>query len=282
VLQNRLKNLLVKNKSMKIHLKVFGHILVLFLFVSYFYFLHFESAFFWRSTAYLLLPILTLIMGMLLANMYGLRNKNGLVVFLFTLGVFCWVVGELTWYVFDNFLYIDPFPSYADFFFLLGYPIIFWALYKQYKYSNISLEKIPKKYLKFVVSFTTLASALVLYFGVYLAYTPGKPFFENFIAMSYGFGDLLLIVMAVLAALSVLVYKGGKFSYFWTGLAVGLFFFLLADIVFAMNLENYETGLAPYSYIDFLWLLGYFAFLYTFTENYVSLNNLKLRLKMLK
>ncbi|MBU0660621.1 hypothetical protein KKG22_00395 [Patescibacteria group bacterium] len=233
-----------------------------------------------RSTAYLFFPVLAIVSGFMLARMYGVKNKNGQILLLFTAGLVCWTLGETIWYMFEQYLAVDPFPSSADVFFLLGYPLLLMALLKKFRLLDITTKQLRAFVAWPYKVIVLLAIVLVSYFGIYGAYDMDSSFLENIMAMSYGVGDLVLIVAAIIAGVGVFMYKGGKFARFWRGIVIAFVFFLLADIFFGIYNTPYEEALRPYIYIDLFWIFGYVIFSYSFIDQYMSLLKTKQRARI--
>ncbi|PIR76981.1 MAG: hypothetical protein COU30_04960 [Candidatus Magasanikbacteria bacterium CG10_big_fil_rev_8_21_14_0_10_38_6] len=266
---------------MKINFPVFFRLSIVFAFICLLYTQVPNSTNIWVQTVYLILPIIATVSGLFLVKIYGLDNTNGRSTLFLTLGLGCWVIGELIWYVLKNFLGIAPFPSVADTFFVLGYPFLFYGLYVRVKVMFSAIKNISTLYLFGYVLLMLVLSVVVFYYGIYRAYDSEATLFENFFGLAYGVGDLFLIVGAAFSVLLVQVYKGGKFAKFSLIFMIGFLFFLLADIAFAIYRYQYELDLKPYVYIDFLWLLGYFFFAYGFLDQYYSFRKLREKIRLI-
>ena len=184
-----------------------------------------------------------------------------------TLAFACLTIGEIIWFVYKNILGIDPFPSIADVFFLLGYPLILAGLYLEFKKAQIQLHQIKKSLIALSLSLTLVLSIIVLYFGIYLAYDPSVDLLSNIIAMSYGVVDLILIISSLFALLMVHAYLGGKFSAFWITVILGFLLFLVG-ILFAIYNIPYTEDIKPYTYIDLIWTAGYLFLTYGMLDIY--------------
>src|SRR3989344_1721796 len=95
-----------------------------------------------ESLIYLIPPTICAVAGLRAAKAYGLGTPHGQALALLTLGLACWLAGELAWTAFDYVLKIDPFPSVADVFYLLGYPFILIGLVKEISLAKLKLTTI--------------------------------------------------------------------------------------------------------------------------------------------
>lgn len=246
---------------------------------SFFYSLSLPNQDFLNQTLYLLFPIIATAAGFSLAKTYGSGNANGKIILIITTGFFMWSMGEIIWYIMRNFMGINPFPSVADFFFLLAYPIIFLGLYESFKLYSVEFGKINKA-LIFLNSIIALLLILaVLYFGIYGAYNAEASLVNNILAMGYGVADIVLVVASLFSLSLAYEYKGGRLGFFWMTLTLGFVMFLIADILFAMYNGLYIENIKPYVYIDLIWLAGYFLFIYGLMDTYSHLKEVELRIK---
>lgn len=242
---------------------------VLFLICDSFYWLRIGGNLnvFLHSTVYLIPPFIAVIAGAFALDIYGLKGDKTQTLILLILGISCWFVGETFWYMYEFVSFINPFPSFADVFYLLSYPLFLLALMHEIKSIKISWKKIhPSIIFLFVFAFISLA-ILVVYFGVILAFDPTVSIFANVIAMGYGIGDLLLVVANTLVLVLAWEFRGGKMSRVWISLFIAFISILVADILFAIHSEAYEKEVWFWkSLLDSFWMLGYILFAFAFFD----------------
>lgn len=264
---------------MKLNLKIFVPLCLLYLFILWSY-VTFNPSGLFNSTLYLFFPVIAVFAGFRLSRLYA-KSVTGRIIAGMSFGLLCWALGEFIWYAFEIFLSIDPFPSVADIFYLLGYLFFVYALMKELTKIKESFKEIHffhcVTYL-IVVSFFIIP---VSYYGIYSVYDGDVTMLQNIIAMAYGVGDLLLIVAASLVLLPLLQHSDGKFARFWNTMTAGFIFFLLADILFGIFTEQYIGDIKIYRYIDFLWIAGYFCFAYGLFSNHSHILNTRVKLKKL-
>lgn len=214
-----------------------------------------------RNTVYLIVPFVATIGGVFALSMFGFRGSRAKTILLLTLGLGCWFIGEVIFYVFEFILHSNPFPSIADFFYLIAYPLMFFAIINEIRHTKIHLKKIhPSLIFLFCIAALTL-SFLVVYFGVYLAFDPQETLFTNFIATGYGVGDLLLILANICVLILAWEFRKGSLSHLWLFFFVGFLFMLIADILFAMYTPQYKAEVWFYrSLLDSMWMAGYTFF----------------------
>jgi uncharacterized membrane protein len=213
--------------------------------------------------------------------MYRFNSANGRAILFIIAGLVSWGIAETIWYVLANVLMTpDLFPSWADFFFLLGYPLFVAGIWQGYVTAGVKLRQVKKSVLVMVLSASFVLTALVLYFGVYQAYDPTADFITSAINIGYGLGDLVLVILSVLTILVAREYKGGKLASFWITIAAGFFFTLLADIIFAMYTNQVLNDVKPYTYVDLFWGAAYLVLLYGILENYIHFSTIQKNIKL--
>jgi diguanylate cyclase len=230
-----------------------------------------EPASFLTETLYLLPIFLSAAAGFFAARTYGLKSHNGKALLLIALGLASWATGELLWYIFKNFMEIDPFPSAADALFLLAYPLLLSGILYGTRLAQAKWSQMDKKAATAGIAAVVILTAAVSYWGIYKSYDPQTSLFENEIAISYGVADLILIGALIFSLGTARAFKGGRFGIFWTLITVGFFFNLAANILFAIYRLPYGEDLKPYMYIDLVWIAGYLLVAYALLDNALSL-----------
>ncbi|MFA5926355.1 MAG: hypothetical protein WC831_05545 [Parcubacteria group bacterium] len=231
------------------------------------------------ETLFLFPVFLSTAAGFSAAGIYGLKSHNGKALLLIAFGLSFWSAGELVWYIFKNFMGIDPFPSIADLFFLLAYPLLLTGILYGTRLTQIKWSQMDKKTTAAGLATVIILTAAVSYWGIYEAYDPQTGFLENVVVMSYGVADLILIGSLIFSLGIARVFRGGRFGTFWTLVTVGFFFNLAADILFAIYRSSYSEDLKPYMYIDLIWMAGYLLVAYSLLDNALSLRAIHKKLK---
>jgi len=267
---------------MKDNVKLFFALLLLLALISISYFTGTSSQSFFNQTIYLIFPMIAALAGFLAAKIYGYRDKAGRGIFYMAIGFAFWALGDITWYLFVNFMNIDPFPSIADVFYVSGYLLVFIGICVAFMLAKINpadIKKIAKRSLTVNIPVLIVLISIVSYFGIYKAYDPGSNFIHNFFSLSYGIVDLVLIIASMFALAIMKIYQGGKFAAFWRDMLIGFLLFLLADILFALYQAEYTKDLKPYIYIDLIYAASYLCFAFAMFDRYISLLSLHRSIK---
>jgi hypothetical protein len=162
-----------------------------------------------------------------------------------------WSVGEVIWAADELVLGQDPFPSVADFFWLLGYPAYFvFAV----SYIRPFKNSISKKVITLAIS----ASVVLMAFLVYCAIAKSDlPELETALLVSYPIGDAICLVPTIIG---LALFFRGQVNFTWLLLLVGMFSFVVADSAYQIlsQEDQYYTG-HPFD-IVYLWAYVFFAF----------------------
>lgn len=206
-------------------------------------------------------PLLATICGVFAVKVYSVDNPHAKAIAFMSLGIFFWFIGDFIWFIFEYFLNKNPFPSIADYFYLLAYPLLLVGLLIELKSNKLtwSVKKIA-----ICALLAVLLGSMVLYLGVVRAYDPTDLLINNIIAIAYGIGDLILILFAVAILMVAVGYRYGKLFVPWLCILVGFFLILNADVLFAMYREEYENYMGLVRNLDIGWISGYLFIAYGF------------------
>lgn len=192
--------------------------------------------------------------GVFAVRIYGMNNPHAKAIAFMSMGVFFWFLGDFIWFIFEYFLNKNPFPSIADYFYLLAYPLLLLGLIIELRTNKLAWT--PKK-IFFSAATSLLLGIAVAYLGIIKAYDPTDFLLNNVIAMSYGIGDLVLIIFSVAILMVAIGYQKGKLFYPWLYILIGFFLILAADVLFAIYREEYENFIGLYRNIDLGWISGF-------------------------
>ncbi len=213
---------------------------------------------------FLLPPALAVACGLYALRVYGWSSAYGKVVAFLTAGLACWLIGEVLFYLFQFVFHTNPFPSVADVFYLVAYPLLFIGLIKAVAANNIKPSDFDRFFYVMAGIFGAVLAFIVGYFGIFQAYSAGEPLLNNLIAMAYGVGDLILIVPTIFILKAALGFRGGKLFYSWMLIFFSLLAIMAGDILFAIYNQQYKALDPAYSLIDLTWTAGYLLFAYSF------------------
>jgi len=162
----------------------------------------------------------------------------------------CWFVGEQIWILYGYVLEIDPFPSLADFFYIVGYFLMFVGL-------MIFLTPLRKSVSKTSIVFSVVISAFVLIPSLAVSFMPHLEYdlIDFFFALLYPVLDILLLIPAILI---LLISMKGERNSFWLVMVLGLIVFVAADTLFLfVDISDLYYEGHP---VDIIWLYSYLMF----------------------
>ncbi|HXX05335.1 MAG TPA: hypothetical protein VEJ68_00770, partial [Candidatus Bathyarchaeia archaeon] len=156
---------------------------------------------------------------------------------LFFLGTtISWFIAETIWTIYELVYNINPFPSLADVFFLIGYPLIFCFL-------MYYLKPVKKGASRKIILGSILVSVAILVPSIYMAYNfdPNVGLFENILATSYPVADSIILVPALVGV--VLFFKG-EVNFTWSLICLGIVLQSVGDTCFqyATFTNTYYSG----------------------------------------
>lgn len=193
--------------------------------------------------------------GLIAVRAYaGIDNPHAKAIAFMALGVFFWFIGDFIWFVFEYFLNQNPFPSIADYFYLLAYPMLLFGMIIELQNNKLTWNA---KKIALSTTISLILGIIVIYFGIIRAYIPSDPLLNNLVAMSYGVGDVVLIILASTILMVAVGYRKGRLFYPWLCILIGFFLILAADILFAIYRDEYENFVGMLRNIDLGWISGF-------------------------
>jgi hypothetical protein len=197
----------------------------------------------------IIVPFATL--SLILAARNKITGSFGKAWICFAVFAISWSIGEAIWAMDELVFEQDPFPSVADFFWLLGYPAYFvFAI----SYIKPFKNSISKKIIALAVS----VSAALMAFLVYCAITKSElTEFETALLASYPIGDAICLIPTIIG---LALFFRGQVNFTWLLLLVGMFSFVVADSAYQIisQTSQYYTG-HPFD-IVYIWAYVFFAF----------------------
>lgn len=156
------------------------------------------------------------------------------------------VLGDVVWYVYELVLHQEPYPSAADFFYLMTYPLYGLGFVLLARGRSAGRDR-PGVVDALIVATGGGVVAWVFLMWPYVS-DGSLSSAERLITVSYPVGDVLLLAVAARLAFA----PGGRSRAYWL-LAGGLGLMLVSDVVYAVEtLEGtYSTG----ALVDAGWLL---------------------------
>ncbi|MEO9310600.1 MAG: hypothetical protein ABI337_09975 [Nitrososphaera sp.] len=195
-----------------------------------------DFATFAGNLAYIPVASSFLVLSVRILIRYGIGGMHGIAWASFAGYAISWFVAEMIWMVQELYLKIDPFPSAADIFYLIGYPflIMFFIAYLQPVRSAITKKMIA-------ASFAFSIGILCISLYSVLSTTTNNNIFELVLATIYPVLDAMVIIPALIG---VGLFFKGHVNLMWTLMCLGIVSVFAADTAFLMaqNEDSYYTG----------------------------------------
>lgn len=183
-----------------------------------------------------------LITGIFVAfsSMMALRfrsvGSHGKAWLFFLASAIAWFLAETSWAVYELVYDKNPFPSIADVFYIIGYPLFFCFLVYY-------LKPVRKAITKKLLVTSIIVSISVVIPSIYMAYSfdPTVTLLENALATTYPIGDAIIFVPAIIG---IVLFFRGEVNFTWSLVCIGIFCFTLGDLGFQFTqfTNTYYTG----------------------------------------
>jgi hypothetical protein len=184
------------------------------------------------------------------------------------LGWALWTIAEILWVVY-GFIYQEvPYPSQADFFWLIGYIPMGYGLYSRSREIPAKLSQMQKVVLWSVSSVTVLITVIFILLPVIQANDTSN-WLESALNIIYPLVDLFLLIIVMRL---IFIYGGGDYGFGWNLLTAGFILHSISNLIFsyASLWDTYYPDLKvnfissvgidmPYNLSYLLWLLGLYA-----------------------
>jgi hypothetical protein len=196
-------------------------------------------------------PLIASVAAFLVVKRYGSSVVFGKAYAALGTGLFMLFLGEVTWYYFAFVLEVEPFPSIADLFFYLFYPLsaIHIILNVRFFHSKISLID------KFWIC--TIPVAISLAYSILALNQIGEANFDFYYGLVFVLSTSIVLALSLLG---VVVFRGGALGIVWVLLLLGILLTSIGDVwyFYLELLEEYESG----HLVELLWYAGYWIIFY--------------------
>jgi hypothetical protein len=214
------------------------------------------------------LAIITTLFAFALWNLVNRGRANRLLWGGLLVGWALWTIAEILWVVY-GFLYQDiPYPSPADFFWLIGYIPMGYGLYFRSREIPAKLSRAQGAAL-WTVSLAIIVITVIFVLIPILQSNDAANRLESILNIVYPLADLFLLIIVMRL---IFVYGGGDYSFGWNLLTAGFILHSISNLIFsyASQLDIYYPELeanfisavavdALYNISYLLWLLGLYA-----------------------
>lgn len=191
-----------------------------------------------------------LIITIILWVKMGAKSQNRLLWFGLMLGWILWTIAEWWWGIASLLMEEAPFPSGADFFWIIGYIPMFIALDARSR--SIPEETTSKqKLIIWLCSIIAIGlSAIFILEPAIAGYETGT-FVETALTLFYPVGDLILFVLVMRIAFK---YQQGMNGKAWAWISAGYVLLTVADLIFSYASAN--NMYYPGGDVNFISLIG--------------------------
>jgi hypothetical protein len=199
-------------------------------------FIGIDTAIFVGNVMYIPIAGAFLTMSLLVMLRSGTSGNIGLAWVSFAGYAVSWFIAEMLWIVQELYLKVDPFPSTADIFYIVGYPflLMFFMAY---------LQPVRQAITKKMFIAASLFAVGILIPSLYVAIESSKnsDMLQSVLSMIYPIFDAVIIIPALLG---VALFFKGQVNFTWTLICLGTISLFVADtaFLFAQNEDSYYTG----------------------------------------
>ena len=197
-------------------------------------------------------PAVLVVLSILFVIRNGRQGSHGKAWILFAASAVSWFVAEQVWLVYDLIYNVDPFPSPADFFYLVGYASYF-------AFSIFYLWPVKDAVSKKMIIVALVVSVALIIPTMYFAIDTNSELsqYEIALAASYPVADAITLIPAILG---IALFFGGKVNFMWSLMLIGILCDVAGDTGFLVASldDSYYTG-HP---IDILFLWAYILFIF--------------------
>lgn len=177
-----------------------------------------------------------LILSLLILARFGTSGHHGIAWFSFAGYATSMFIAEMLWIIQELYLQIDPFPSAADIFYLVGYPflLMFYVAY---------FQPVKNAMTKKMIAASVAFSLGILVPSLYIALEPASDpqMFEVILGAIYPIFDAMILIPALIG---VSLFFKGRVNLMWTLFCLGTILVFVGDsaFLFGQNENSYYTG----------------------------------------
>jgi hypothetical protein len=261
--------------------KIFILLLIfLFCIISVFYyysfgFINYEIA---TNLIFLIPPFLSVFGGIAAVRAFGIKNRHGKSFLFIALGLLFLFIGESLFAIFQLVLHINPFPSIADIFYLLAYPLMLIGIFREIIFYQ---SVIKESYSVFISLMLIILSIIIFSIMIIPVLNNEGSVLSKIIASSYGVADILLIVGIAYILIMIINIRGGRLFRAWLYILIATMFMLFGDIFFSYYSIQYTANIPQYKQIDLLWIISYLMFTLGLSEMRFIIHDVQYKLKQL-
>ncbi len=189
-------------------------------------------------------------LSIIISTRFRKTGNHGKAWLLFLGTAISWFIAETIWAEYELVYHLNPFPSSADAFYIIGYPFLFL-------FSIYYLKPFKKLISRKMIFSTSLIAVSVLIPNLYMTIdnNSNESKFVIMLGAVYPVADSIILVPALIG---IFLFFRGEVNFLWTLLLIGILSEVIADTgfqYFTLN-NSYYTG-HP---IDILFIWSYIIF----------------------
>lgn len=211
------------------------------------------------------LALLTTFFSLILWRLVNKGRSNRLLWGGLMAGWALWTLAEVLWVVYGYYYQDIPYPSPADFFWLVGYIPMLYGLYARIREIPVKLNR-NQNFELVILSLITLGSTFYFILLPILQQEEAANWVENVLNVLYPLVDLVLLLVVFRL---LFVYINGEYSLGWNLLTLGFILHSTSNLIFSyaslydLYYPNFTVNLVsslaidvPYNLSYVLWALG--------------------------
>lgn len=204
-------------------------------------------------------------------NWGGLKTLLGRAIFMFSLGLFCQVFGQIAYAYYNIILNADMYPSIGDIGYFGAIPLYIYGLFLLAQSSGIKInfQLFKREPIALIVPVIMLLISYFLFLQDY-KFNFAEPV-KTFLDFGYPLGDAVYISIVIVIFILSRTILDGIMRSKALFLLIALFVQFIMDYLFIYDFANYYSG----NYIDFIGLLAY----YTMTIALLSFRSLSIKIQ---
>lgn len=194
-------------------------------------------------------------------------NQNQLLWLGLTIGWALWTIAELWWAIASLIGQEVPYPSLADFFWLVGYIPMYFSLWERQRLLPKIINSTQRTVL-WVLSLTILGFTILFILLPIILQSDPSAIVESIISLLYPIADTVLLILVLRLLFS---YQQGMYGRAWQWIASGFILSALGDLLFSyantinMYYPEQQVNLlstigvdVPYNLSYLVWIIGLF------------------------
>jgi len=202
-------------------------------------------------------PLVSGITSVFIGFRYSMTNVFTRAYVSLGIGLICVGIGELLYFFYDNVFGINPFPSFADVFFVMFYPFVLTHLIINLKFFK------PKYSKKIIVWLTSFPFIYITTFSLFYEHTDNL---ETAITFGYVVPSSICLALAVVGTN---LFRQGTIGAAWFILLIGMISISSADVWYSyLETSDHYSLEHP---VNILWYAGYWVVTYALIKHKTAL-----------